>query len=183
MTDERDFTDEDRADLFIAYGGSLMKTNNFRDGITYLNKGAELTKKIVGENSFTYVSLLIRIARDYEKAGCYREARDLYGKAMNLRVNIMDRKHFDYVYTLNMYCGVLEKLCEYEKIIDIQKDCQKYIDEITGKKHILYGDSIAKEARTYYNMGNLDKAEELAFKAVDIKKDSIGGANLEIGFA
>ncbi|MBQ7241483.1 MAG: tetratricopeptide repeat protein [Firmicutes bacterium] len=183
MEDEREFTDEDRADLFIAYGGSLMKTNNFRDGITYLNKGAELTKKIVGENSFTYVSLLIRIARDYEKAGCYREARDLYAKAMNLRVNIMDRKHFDYVYTLNMYCGVLEKLCEYEKIIDIQKDCQKYIDEITGKKHILYGDSIAKEARTYYNMGNLDKAEELAFKAVDIKKDSIGGANLEIGFA
>lgn len=171
----------DLSDIYAAYGNSLTRSGEFKKGINYLLKSMELVKQVSGENNFDYISIVLNAAKAYEKIECFKESKIYFEKAIDLRSRIMDKKHFDYVTTLNMYCGVLEKLGEYEKILKIQKDCQKLIEEITSKNHVLYGDSLLKEARTYLNMGRLDAAEASANSALEIKRNSMK-AELEVGY-
>jgi len=131
----------------------------------YYLQSIEIRKKLVGEDHFTDLSILNKLALNYYRTGRYKKSISVFIEIKDIVKEKSGEDHPDYMNSLNNVASLYIKLAEYSKAEPLFIKALEIRKKTLGEKNISYLTSLSNLASLYHSMGQYEKAERLLIKA------------------
>jgi tetratricopeptide (TPR) repeat protein len=154
----------DLAENFIAqakYDQALIILNH----LDSLSNGLDLDR-VKGDIYYS-------IGKIHSKKGNYKQAKEYYSKALNLRENVIPG-HADLAVSLNSIAVIYFKLGAYNEVETYYKKALDIRKKALGELHPEYAMSLNNLGVLYKQMGDYQTAELFHKQALEIRKKALG---------
>lgn len=118
--------------------------------------------------------LMNNLAGVYREQGEYEKALEYYGKALDIRENVLGSEHLDTASTYNNVAGVYLDQGNYEKALDYYAKARAIVERMLGREHLAMAPIYNNMAGVYRELGDYEKALKYFGKALDIKENVLG---------
>lgn len=170
------------ANLYIAQG-------NYRKAEENLLKSLEITEQYLGKEHPDYAADLNNLAMMYGEMGNYDKAEKYYKEALDKRIAFFGEEHTEVATSLNnlgtvyMYRGIDADDDETSRTNYLLAN--SYLSRALKIDSILLGEDSPEMAMHYNNLAelyrytmNVEQAEKLYFKTIEIEKNAYGDAHI-----
>lgn len=149
---------------------------NFERAISYSKDIVEGIKFMYGLKSEVLYMAISNLSFDYHSMGRNMNAIECLNYALIIAKSLPDEKlkTIDLLETLSVYYN---DLGNYQKAIDIIKECNDYVKIIYGEESVKYANGLIKLSKYSNNIGDYSKGILYAEHAADIIKREIGEQN------
>ena len=179
------FKEKDKKMIFDAvreHGGfhklnSMIKAG-MRDNILALVQEfvpeEEVGKDANEDRRKKYARVCLQVGRAMSDNGEHDKALFYYKKALEIREEVLGKKHLDTAISYASIGLVYEKKGDYDKALEYHLKALEIYEEVLGKKHPDTALSYNNIGVVYEKKGDYDKALEYYLKALEIQEEVLG---------
>ncbi len=172
--------DEDDLNRYILYsniGTCYQSCYNFEMALDYMIRAYDVTYGLIDDNDFHRATVYSNLGDAYLDVGNYTRSKEYLGEALYIyekqgEDSIALSSHLSAMGYITILCEEYEKSIEYNlRALDIRLKIDGEMSPLTARSYAYLG-------RCYAHTNRLEEAQELLFKALDIRK-SIHGDRVE----
>ena len=155
------------ANLYNATGSPDISTS-------LLTELAPTAKKVFGDNSLDYVTIISDLAYFHSAFGNYTEAMLLGTEVMDIKKKVLGKDHPEYATALGNLAHYKSALGNYTEAIRLVTEAMEIRKRVLGTEHPDYATALNNLASYYSSIGDHSKAALLGAEALEIYRKALG---------
>jgi serine/threonine protein kinase/Flp pilus assembly protein TadD len=156
---------------------------NVRTPKEMLDRGVERLDLELEGLPLVQADLMLNLGTGYRGLGLYDRTRELYKKAVAIRLEQLGPDHLDYAMSISFLADLLGVTGDYEEARKLHEEALAIRREALGPDHLWIGWSLRSLGYVHWRTGDLKTARSLFVQALEIVENQFGPDHLDVAIS